>query len=812
MLLLFVHAAPGPPAARAAGIPYTMNAFGLINNNADGFAISPDGGLSVILTGGNNGSGLTGTTDLVTTANASGIIAFSYMYSSVDMPGFDWAGYLIGNLFTQLADTDGQAGTASFTVSAGDIFGFRVETFDNTQEPGVFTIDGFSVAADAAPEPATLPLAAAAVAICIWRRRRLAGSKEEQEVRARGGSTRHHRTLCRRHRGAENQKRLILPVLILLLSTGWFAHAQGQSVYSGVNVSGQLALKRTVNLSQQALTGAASFAQRHLAAAYSSPAVSPQQDRGKVIPLLRPPLLSTPSPRADSAMSADQKRLLKARIGEMAQSMSINPVTQAFGFDGLTHAQQRLANSGNQFSVEPPSPAIAVGNGYILQGVNNAVQVYTTAGVALLSHVLSSNQVFGLPPAIDQNTGINGVFPTDMRVFFDSGATRWFILQRTQDNDVNGFLLPSSRIYLAVSQTNDPTGNYNIYEMDTTDDQNFLGCPCFSDYLQIGADQYGFYITADEYNTFFPYFIDATILAISKTALAAGAAAPTAVQFTLPFNTGYEFAIQPASTPPGASYFLASGGVEYFVSSQARFAIDSSLAIWAMVNTSTLLTANPALQLLRINIPTQTYSFPDVANQRPGPLPYGSSLTPPGVLEFLDGNDDRVLSLCYSGGRLYLTLATAVVDAFGRIRIGVAYFILSPSLRNGALAAPVLRQGTVVVDNNHLLRPAIAVNPQGNGAIVFTLVGNDYYPSAAFIPIGVTSTASTIQIAASGAGPEDGFSGYTDPGQPGIARWGDYSGAVVASDGSIWMTTEYIPNAFRTQKANWGTYVLRFVP
>src|SRR5262249_20197159 len=140
VLLLLVHMVPGPPAGRAASIPYALNAFALFNNNADGSAISPDGGLSVILTGGNNGSGLTGTTDLVTTANASGVIAFSYMYSSLDTPGFDWAGYLIGNLFTQLADTDGQAGTASFTVSTGDIFGFRVETFDNTQEPGVFAI------------------------------------------------------------------------------------------------------------------------------------------------------------------------------------------------------------------------------------------------------------------------------------------------------------------------------------------------------------------------------------------------------------------------------------------------------------------------------------------------------------------------------------------------------------------------------------------------------------------------------------------------------------------------------------------------
>ena len=606
-------------------------------------------------------------------------------------------------------------------------------------------------------------------------------------------------------------RRLGVVVLVLALPASWTLRAQGQSFYSGVGVTGQLSLTRTVNLAQQAQSAAkATFLQ-------SLKSFSTTQEPSKVIPLLHAaPLANARAPQGASPKTAGLARDAAvagatALAGPGTQSLSVDPTTQAFGFDGLTHAQQRQANHGNQFNVEPPSPSLAVGNGYVLEGVNNAVQVYSPSGAALLPTVLSTNQVFGLAPAIDYATGIQGVFPTDIRVFFDSGINRWFILQRAQDNDASGFLLPFSHLYLAVSQTGDPTGTYNIYVMDTTNSQNFFGCPCFPDYLQIGADQYGFYITADEYNAYSPFFVDATILAISKASLAAGAASPTAVQFTLPFATGYEFAIQPATTPPGASNFVASGGVEFFVSSQARFSIDNSLAVWAMTNTSTLLISNPNMQLIRINIPTQTYSYPDVANQKPGPLPYGSSLTPPGTLAVLDGNDDRVLSLCYSGGRLYLTLATAVRDDAGQLRVGGAYFILSPSLRNGTLAAPVLRQGYLQVNGNHLLRPAIAVNPQGRGAIVFTLVGADYYPSAAFLPIQTASTSSTIQIAGKGFAPEDGFSGY-DPNQPGLARWGDYSGAVVAADGSVWMTTEYIPNLPRTLKANWGTYLMRFIP
>ena len=38
----------------------------------------------------------------------------------------------------------------------------------------------------------------------------------------------------------------------------------------------------------------------------------------------------------------------------------------AFGFDALSHADQRNADNGNQFSIEPPDQALCVGNGYVL--------------------------------------------------------------------------------------------------------------------------------------------------------------------------------------------------------------------------------------------------------------------------------------------------------------------------------------------------------------------------------------------------------------------------------------------------------------
>jgi hypothetical protein len=171
------------PQAKAASIPYPLSDFVLTNSNADGTAVSPDGGISVILTGGNNGTGLSGTTDLLAIATGPGSIQFQYTYFSLDDPTFDRAGYLIGDQFTPLADTNGQFGTALFLVVGGDSFGFRVATDDNTGEPGVFTISDFAVDSTAAPEPATLPLvlaAATAMAVGIRSRRYLNQSQENR--------------------------------------------------------------------------------------------------------------------------------------------------------------------------------------------------------------------------------------------------------------------------------------------------------------------------------------------------------------------------------------------------------------------------------------------------------------------------------------------------------------------------------------------------------------------------------------------------------------------------------------------------------
>ena len=55
----------------------------------------------------------------------------------------------------------------------------------------------------------------------------------------------------------------------------------------------------------------------------------------------------------------------------------------ALSFDGMNHRQQRLANGGNQFSLEPPDQGLCVGNGYVVEVINSVIRVWNTSGGAL---------------------------------------------------------------------------------------------------------------------------------------------------------------------------------------------------------------------------------------------------------------------------------------------------------------------------------------------------------------------------------------------------------------------------------------------
>jgi hypothetical protein len=142
---------------------YDPSNFTLDNFNADGFVDTSNAPNSILLRGGDNGSGFPGETSYTTVAAAAGTVMFDFNYDSfnIDGPAFDPFGVILNGIFTQLTDNDGldaQNGMFSFNVAQGDIFGFAIQTVDNLFGSSEAVISNFKAPAPGVttPEPASL--------------------------------------------------------------------------------------------------------------------------------------------------------------------------------------------------------------------------------------------------------------------------------------------------------------------------------------------------------------------------------------------------------------------------------------------------------------------------------------------------------------------------------------------------------------------------------------------------------------------------------------------------------------------------------
>jgi len=170
------------------------------------------------------------------------------------------------------------------------------------------------------------------------------------------------------------------------------------------------------------------------------------------------------------------------------------------------------------------------------------------------------------------------------------------------------------------------------------------------------------------------------------------------------------------------------------------------------------------------------------------------------------------------------------VEVDDEFRAGIAWFAVEPKINGGGkVEGQVQKQGYLALADNNLTYPAIAMTADGQGAIAFTVLGEDYYPSAGYATIDADGNLGPIHIAAHGIGPDDGFTSYKAfVGDPPRTRWGDY-GAAVTDGESIWIASEYIAQTCdlnewlfggpigscgntRTAFANWATRISKLNP
>ena len=485
--------------------------------------------------------------------------------------------------------------------------------------------------------------------------------------------------------------------------------------------------------------------------------LSLSNEPGSTLPKGARPIHPGGNPSRASNIAASSSKLANAPAGALLEN-----------FNGVSSRNSANTNFGAEF--EPPDQGLCVGNGFVLEPVNSAYTIYNTKG-QVLSGPFNVNKLY--------DEGYKQ-FTSDPRCFYDKTTNTWFaiILFISSNNQVG-------RTDLAVNPTGDPTKPWTVYHIDGTDPGG-PGCPCFGDQPLLGIDQYNIYISTNEFSILGPQFNGAQIYALSKAQLVSLSSSVNVVHFGhLNIGGAIAASVQPALT-------FGTSEAEYFMNSLDPFGtFDQRLGVWAMTDRQAVGKGGTPTLSRRV-ITSEAYGVPPKAKQK-------------GEKSLLDSGDDRMQQVQFINGDLWGALDTAVtIPHDSTARAGIAWFKVQPSLDGKVIGDTVIKQqGYVALFGNYLLYPAIQASPEGTAAIVMTLSGSTYFPSAAYTFMSADSSSfGDIHDAAPGYGNYD----------PTATRWGDYSWAVLDPSGeSFWMATEYIPplsSQTKDGKANWGTRVL----
>ncbi len=377
----------------------------------------------------------------------------------------------------------------------------------------------------------------------------------------------------------------------------------------------------------------------------------------------------------------------------------------------------------------PPDTDGAIGPNHFVETVNRNFAVYNRYTGAELTNILLGSF---LP-------GSNG----DPRVVFDQHSGRWIV-------HVCDFSATAT-IYLAVSLTDDPMGNWFKTSFATDEDEDVGNWP---DYPTLGVDANGIYIGA--------YMIGGggmSLFAIDKAPLVS---VPPSLGTIYAFRQlPWEGALQPAHT-------YGNPGGDYVVS------VDSS----------------SALRLRKVN----SNGFPWTLSNL-GTVSVSSFSDPPnapalGSSTALNTVDDRLMMSVYRDGSLW---TSHTISASGRA--ACRWYEIDVTTQT------LVQSGTVADPSLHYFFPSIMVNQTGDAVMAFTGSNSSQYAACYYTGRAASDPAGEMAppvMYKAGTGPQNNIDGY------GRNRWGDYSYTTLdpVDQSTIWTVQEY-----GHDDDIWGTYI-----
>jgi hypothetical protein len=372
----------------------------------------------------------------------------------------------------------------------------------------------------------------------------------------------------------------------------------------------------------------------------------------------------------------------------------------------------------------PPDTAGAVGPNHVFNPLNNDVSVFDRNGTLLSTLALD---------AFWAGLGLNGN-TFDPRVVFDPFDGRFVFVSMADAT------LPTSSVFLAVSETSDPTQNW-VADAIQVDDQ--AQGPVWLDYPSVGfsADKVTVQINLFTRNS--NRFAGSTIYVFDKRSLYDPPHQALMQRFVLLNQGGTQVPAVTYDPTFRDQYLLArwAGNIQgdgFLVAYQITGNVATGQAT---LNRIGFLASGGAIW----------DSFP--------PGDFGPQT---GIIDKVAVGDDRLLSVCYRNGRLYAS-HTVLLPAGGPARSAVQWWEIDVA------TSSVIALGRVDDPSGGIFFafPTLAVNVQGDLLIGHAHFSATTHPAAAYIyqPAG----GQPPQIFAAGRGTYlKTFGGPAN-------RWGDYS-------------------------------------
>jgi hypothetical protein len=376
----------------------------------------------------------------------------------------------------------------------------------------------------------------------------------------------------------------------------------------------------------------------------------------------------------------------------------------------------RPSAASGGFSFFPPDTIVAKGPSKVLEAVNSAVRLFATNGSVLAT--MNLNTFFSYPVS-----GNSERILFDPKVFYDRNAAnpRFYLVALNMESS---FVNQQSRIYLAVSRSNNPAdlsaANWCRYFINSVRNKKKPKKKSWADYPGLGVGPDALVISTNQF-TFLNFdFTYAVIWALNKAVLSnnAGGCPKLPKVFTWqPASNqgdGRIFTLQPVQSYTSPSSFAGTTNPAYLISTE--YGTSSVYKLWRIRNVAS---GSPTLSG-PVNL-TGAYSYglaPDAAQA-------GTSL-------LLSTGDNRMTSAAGIGNALYGVHGTLCNLGGGPAESCVRYVRITVGQNAiGGVTAALSQQITFGGGNGvFYFWPGIAVNLAQKIVVVFQRSAGNAFLSA----------------------------------------------------------------------------------